>query len=103
MAVCSPNVTSPRLLVAPPTLACAKSHGFYPDTKDTGHSRGRPPLPVPRFPTGNAKPGGNAKPRTDAGSQRSRSKPFPEGCGNAKTRQRRHFPGSGNSSFKREG
>jgi len=56
--------------------------------------RGRPPFPVSRFPTGNAAPGGNAKPRAGAGFQRSRPKPFPHGGGNAQTQQRRHFPGS---------
>lgn len=41
------------------------------------------PFPVSRFPTGNAGPGGNAKPGAGAGFQRSRPKPFPVGGGNA--------------------
>jgi hypothetical protein len=52
------------------------------------------PFPVSRFPTGNAGPGGNAKPKAGAGFTRSRPKPFPDGGGNAQTQQRRHFPGS---------
>jgi hypothetical protein len=52
------------------------------------------PFPASRFPTGNARPGGNAKPTAGAGFQRSRPEPFPDGGGNAQTLQRRHFPGS---------
>ena len=52
------------------------------------------PFPVSRFPTGNAGPGGNAKPKPSAGFQRSRPKPFPNGGGNAQTQQWRLFPGS---------
>lgn len=61
------------------------------------------PFPVSRFPTGNAGPGGNAKPKAGAGFTRSRPKPFRMGVGTRKPSNGATFPVPGDSSLKSRG